>query len=214
MKDKKAKLKWVALIAGMLALIIVPFICFGARMDAWTQRFLNSAADRPGLTASILSGLLASDIVLPIPSSIVSTACGYFLGFWGGALASWLGMSVSGVLGYALAVGLGRAPLRRWLGDCELEKLEALYRRYGDWVIVLARPVPVLAEASVLFAGLGRMRFWRFLVLSLLSNAGISVAYAAIGTFSADLNSFLAAMSGAILLPWVFMVISKRYPSR
>jgi len=201
-------------VAAVLGLVVVPFLFFGERIDAWTQAFLGSAAGRPGTTAAVLGGLLASDIVLPVPSSIVSTGCGYFFGFLGGTFVSWVGMSVSCILGFALAANVGRGPLRRWLGDREVEKLAALYGRYGDWVIVLARPVPVLAEASVLFAGLGRMRFGRFTVFSLLSNAGISAAYAAIGRFSADVNSFLAGLAGAILLPWVFMVVSKRVAKR
>jgi len=214
MKDGKAKLKWAVLVAAVLALIIVPFLCFGERIDGWTDSFLDSAAQHQVRTAAVLSGLLASDIVLPVPSSIVSTACGYFLGFWCGTLASWLGMSFSCVAGFALAAVLGREPLRRWLGDRELAKLEALYARHGDWVIMLTRPVPVLAEAAVLFAGLGHMRFRRFMILSLLSNLGISAAYAAIGKYSADISSFLAAMAGAILLPWVFMVVSERVAGR
>ena len=63
--------------------------------------------------------------------------------------------------------------------------------RFGEWVIVVSRPIPVLAEASVLFAGLSGMPASRFLLLSTLSNLGISAVYAAVGAFSASTNSFL-----------------------
>ena len=59
----------------------------------------------------------------------------------------------------------------------------------------------ILAEAAVLFAGMGKMPFTRFILLSTLANLGVSAAYAAIGAFAAGVNSFLLAFAGAMLLP-------------
>ncbi len=64
-------------------------------------------------------------------------------------------------------------------------------------------PVPVLAEASVLFAGMSKMNFRRFLIISTLSNLGISIVYAAVGAYSVSENSFLLAFAGAIIIPAV-----------
>jgi glutathione peroxidase len=49
-------------------------------------------------------------------------------------------------------------------------------------MVLLMRPVPVLAEASVVFAGMGRMRFPRFLLMTTLANMLISGAYAWMGS--------------------------------
>jgi membrane protein DedA with SNARE-associated domain len=78
-------------------------------------------------------------------------------------------------------------------------------------VFVVARPIPVLAEASVLFAGMSRMPLNRFIMLSTLSNRSISMVYAAIGAMSATVNSFLLAMAGSILVPWLAMIASKKF---
>lgn len=71
----------------------------------------------------------------------------------------------------------------------------------------MARPVPVLAEASAVFAGIGGMRPGRFLTISVLANLGISAAYAAVGHFSASADSFFLAVLGAWLLPTVAMLL-------
>jgi membrane protein DedA with SNARE-associated domain len=78
--------------------------------------------------------------------------------------------------------------------------------------MVLCRPVPVLAEASVVFAGLVHAPLGRFLRLTAFSNLGIALGYSAVGAFAGREHStgaFLLAFLGALLLPGVFMVISR-----
>jgi uncharacterized membrane protein YdjX (TVP38/TMEM64 family) len=200
---------WTLLCAVILALILVPFFVFGDDVELWTRQVLQAATGRPLRTAVVLGGLLATDIVLPVPSSLVSTACGFFLGVVSGTLTSWAGMNASCLMGFAITMWLGRPLAARLLQPREMEQLERMSHRYGAWALVLARPVPVLAEASVLFAGLGRVRPRQFLVLTTLSNGGISVTYALIGALSADINAFLVAMAGAIAVPWLFLSIAK-----
>ena len=112
--------------------------------------------------------------------------------------------------GFGWGRNFGRPLASRMIGVGELEWLEDKGRRFGDWVIVETRPVPVLAEASVLFAGMSRMQTIQFLMLSTLSKLAISAVYAAIGALSASVNSFLIAMAGSILVPWLAMMVFKR----
>ena len=207
---EKPKKRWLLLWAVVVAIILLPFFVVGGYIDTWTREFLASASGQPVLVAVVLGLLLATDILLPVPSSVVSTAAGLFLGFAAGLVTSLAGMTVSCIAGFWLGAGLGRPMASRMVGTGELKRLENMSRRFGDWIIVIARPVPVLAEASVLFAGMSRMPASRFMLLSTLSNLGISAAYAAIGAMSATINSFLFAMAGAILIPWFAMVIMKK----
>ncbi len=186
--------------------MIVPFIIFGEHVDAWTTQLIEGPRQHPGLVSAILGGLLSSDILLPVPSSIVSTACGLLLGLVPGTLVSLTGMVTSCIIGYSLAATFGRPFVSRMVGDASMQQFETLRKRYGQWVIILARPVPVLAEISVLFAGVSRMPFGRFLLLSTLSNLGISLVYAAIGAYAADLNAFFIAVAGSVLLPGIGML--------
>ena len=64
--------------------------------------------------------------------------------------------------------------------------MEAVADRYGPLFLVLARGVPVFAEASVLLMGLHRLSWRRFLPVVVASNLGIAWAYSALGTWAAD----------------------------
>ena len=204
--EKRSPVAWTIITIVALAVIIVPFVLFGERVDAWTTAFIEGPRQHAGVVSLALGGLLGSDILLPVPSSIVSTACGLLLGFVRGTLTSLAGMIVSCGAGYALAAGLGRPFVKRMVGDDSMRHFEALDRRFGFWAIILSRPVPVLAEVSVLFAGLGRMPFGRFFLLTTLSNLAISAIYAWIGAYAADLNAFLLAVAGSVLLPGIGML--------
>jgi uncharacterized membrane protein YdjX (TVP38/TMEM64 family) len=160
----------------LLAAILLPFLIWGGRIEAWTLAFLRSGAGR-WTVAAVVAGLLASDIALPVPSSLVSTAAGSLLGFAAGAAASWAGMCLGCVVGYRL----GRA------GRADVSRVRAARDRYGDWILVLFRPIPVLAEASVVMAGLARVPWPRFVLLTFSSNLAVSVAYAYLGSRMAGL---------------------------
>jgi uncharacterized membrane protein YdjX (TVP38/TMEM64 family) len=201
--------RWVLLSTGVLAIILVPFFLFGEQIETWTESFLESASHQSNWVALVLGSLLATDILVPVPSSLTSTAAGFFLGLAGGTATSLAGMTVSCVVGYWLGARFGRPVANRLVGEQELARLEKLRQRFGDWVIVVTRAVPVLAEASALFAGISGMPMRQFLLLSTLSNLGISAVYAAVGTFSATVNSFLFAFGGSILVPLVAMILTK-----
>jgi len=212
---KSRTLRWILLAGLILAIILVPFFILGARMDQWISAFIKTTARHSLATASVLCTLLASDILLPIPSSIVSTSAGFLLGFPGGFMTSWAGMTIACLAGYWLGAKSRNKLSSRLMGTDEMRKLEQLNLKLGDWFIVTARAIPVLAEASVLFAGIGAMPLPRFLMLSTLSNAAVSAVYAGTGAYSASANSFLLAFAASILFPLIGMILARRrQPSR
>ena len=191
--------------SAILAIILLPFFFFGKQIENWTAEVLNGSVARP-VAGLLMGGLLASDIILPVPSSLASTACGYLLGILPGTLVSFAGMTISSIAGYWLGRKPGSFVFSRSLGPREAERLEHMNRKFGLWLIVIARPVPVLAEASVFFAGLTHMRFRPFVVLVSLSNLGISAVYAAVGAKSAEMDTFLIAFGASLALPLLFMI--------
>ncbi len=200
-------MRWAVLWAVLIGLVLVPFFLFEEQFNALAARIVQSDTSRM-LSAAGIVALLALDVFLPIPSSIVATAAGVLLGLWKGTVVVWTGLMIGCLLGYGVGKrGTGAA---RWMvGSESLTRAESLMRRYGDAAIVLCRPVPVLAEASVVFAGLVRAPFTRFAWLTAASNLGIAAGYAAFGAFSMRVDSFLAAFLGALLLPGLALGISR-----
>jgi membrane protein DedA with SNARE-associated domain len=140
---------------------------------------------------------------------VVSTAAGYLLGVSQGTLVGWSGMTLGCLLGYAIGSYGGRPVTRRFVGDSELERAAGAHSRHGDWGLIALRSVPVLAEASVILAGIVRMPFRRFVALTCLSNLGISAAYAAVGAYAVRVESFLLAFAGAIVIPAVAIFVAR-----
>jgi uncharacterized membrane protein YdjX (TVP38/TMEM64 family) len=196
-------MRWTILSLILGAMVLVPFLLFENQFNAFAAELARGEGPR-SLAAGGIFGLLALDVFLPVPSSIVSTAAGVLLGLVGGAAVVFAGMMTACLIGYYLgARGSGLA--RRLVGADGLARAAELARRHGDWALVGCRPVPVLAEASIVFAGLIRAPFGRFVGLTAASNLGISVGYAAIGAFSMRIESFLFAFLGAMLVPALAM---------
>lgn len=192
-------LRWAAVLAGLLTFILGPFALWERAVNGWSAEALRSA---PGAGLAVLvAGLLAADVVLPVPSSVVSTASGALFGWALGAAVSWAGMTLGCLVGWALGRSAGRPGLRRFVGEDELARAEGLAARFGGAALALSRPVPVLAEASVLLAGACGVPLGRALWVTGAANLGVSLAYGLVGAFSARVDSFLMAFAGAMVLP-------------
>lgn len=192
--------RWLTVLAPALLLILVPFGLFGPQLDAWTEQALRSHEVATIIFIVVVS-LLAVDIILPIPASIVSTMGGALLGGPAGIIASWIGMTLGSLAGYALGRVGGRPILQRLAGPLSLDALERDVTRFGAHMLVTGRAVPVLAEATTLIAGVARMPLGEFVVMSAAANLGVSAVYSTVGALSANVGSFLLAFSGSILLP-------------
>jgi uncharacterized membrane protein YdjX (TVP38/TMEM64 family) len=178
--------RWTLAGALTLAAILVPFAIAGPFVETWAPRHLQTQSGALAIAAPIVT-LLAVDVLLPVPSSIVSTLAGALLGFPAGFAASLVGMTLGCQLGY----GLGRwgAPfVRRLIADDELARVSAHVERRGAWAFALLRPVPVLAEASAFWAGVMRVPPPRFFAVTLVANAAISAIYAAAGAAAGALR--------------------------
>jgi len=153
--------------------------------------------------------LLATDVFLPIPSSLVSTLAGSQLGAAGGTAASWIGMSLGAVLGFAIARRFGPRLVAWMTRPDDLRRTTALIERFGPLLLVLGRGVPVLAEATVLLFGMHGLTWRRFLPPVLLANLGLALAYSLFGELAERYHSLPLAIAVAIALP-VLMVAAFR----
>jgi uncharacterized membrane protein YdjX (TVP38/TMEM64 family) len=205
-------MRWALLIGLMFALIIIPFLIFQKQFEA-LGTWLAEGHASGWASASIIAALLALDVFLPVPSSIVSTGAGVLLGFWRGAAVIWIGMTVGCAIGYAFGAKAAGAA-RRMVGEDGLARASTVMDRHGSWALVVCRPIPVLAESSVVFAGLVHSPVQSFVWMTTLSNLGIALAYAAVGAYSMEVQSFLLTFVAALALPGVAMLAGKLWLTR
>ncbi len=197
-------MRWSLAGLVLLGLILVPFVVMDESVAALAERWLRAGTGRL-LIAATVPVLLTLDTVLPIPSSVVATASGAFLGLGLGASVSWLGLQLGVVMGYVLGRAIGVPAVRRLVGPSEMERAERLHRRWGAVSLLACRAVPVLAESSVMVAGAVRMSFRQFVWLTGLSNAGVALVYAAVGAYALEARTFLLAFVASLALPGALM---------
>jgi len=144
------------------------------------------ALERGGAAGAALGvGLLAADVVLPVPSSLVMVALGRLYGLWWGGVLGLAGSVLSGLLAWALG-RRGGPWVDRALGERARIAAEAWLARHGTFALALARPVPILAETLALLAGARRMPFARVLLASTLGILPAAFLYAWAGASARD----------------------------
>lgn len=190
-----------ALILLVLAGIIVPFLIWGEQFDAvlsldgarrWMEDY-GSWAWAAGM------GLLISDIILPIPSTVVMSAMGWMYGWWLGGLIAAGGSFLSGVVAYGLCRWLGHGVARWIAGEEGLRRGELLFAQKGGWLVALSRWAPVLPEAVACLAGMMRMRWGTFVLALACGSLPLGFAFAAIGHLGHGNPGWAVALSA--LLP-------------
>lgn len=193
----------------VLLVPVIPFLLLGSSLDDLVHPWQTAEASA-SLTALAVVGILATDILLPIPSSVVSTLGGVRLGWPGGTAASWLGMTAGAVIGFVIARRWGRTVALWFTREDDLRHVQAAQARFGTLLLVIVRGVPVFAEASVLLAGLSGMSWRQFLVPVSISNLGIALVYSAFGDIAGRHQWLPAAAAIAIAIPVLLAAAAQR----
>lgn len=202
--------RWSIAITLVLLAPVVPFLLFGDWAEARIERWLDEALS-PSATAAMVVGALTSDILLPVPSSFVSTLAGSRLGVAVGAAVIWIGMTAGCALGFALARWLGRPLALRFSSPEDLQRMEMVAKRGGPLILALMRPLPILAEASVLLVGAIGLSWRQFLPVVCLANFGLAVAYAALGYWAHEQGNLPVALAGSVVVPILATFAARRW---
>ena len=189
----------LSLTAAAVAVPLVPWLLWGARLDHAVAEWLDPPPPAPVLAAAEI-GVLAADILLPVPSSLVTTLGGASLGLAAGTACGWLGMTLGSLAGWLL----GRIAGHRGLAAVDRstrEAIETRERRFGPLVVVLTRPLPILAEAAALLAGATGMPWSTFLAAAAPANLAIAFAWSLAGSLGRDADSFQWVAIAALAVP-------------
>jgi uncharacterized membrane protein YdjX (TVP38/TMEM64 family) len=153
--------------------------------------------------------LLVADIWLPVPSSIIMTANGALFGVLLGTMLSIIGSLGASLVGF----GMGRAGsnvLRRLVTAPEYETSELLLKRWGIAVILITRPVPILAETFAILAGASSLRWTQFTVASAAGISPAAFLYALAGATASDLRIGSLIFLLVLLLTGIFWWIGHK----
>jgi membrane protein DedA with SNARE-associated domain len=138
--------------------------------------FATSAIGSWGWLAVFLLMVLESACI-PVPSEAIMLYGGFLVSRGDAEMAAIVVAGVLGnVVGSWIAWWVGRTKGREWVlrwhwlhvTPRRLEAAERWFGRYGDWAVLIARCLPIVRTFISLPAGIARMPFWRFTVLTLI----------------------------------------------
>lgn len=132
-----------------------------------------------------------------VPSALLISVAALSYAPVAGVLLAMLAVAVAAVLGYALGHWLSEQLLRRWLSLRMQSQLQAHGRRYGLWLVFIARLNPALSNDLISFAaGAARLPFWSYLAATLAGTAPLAILIVIIGGHSESLSRALLLISG------------------
>ncbi|MCB9564706.1 MAG: VTT domain-containing protein [Kofleriaceae bacterium] len=170
------------------------------------ERYL--AAGGAGASA-LAMGLLAADIVLPVPSSLVIAYLGAAHGAAIGAALATAAVLAGALVGFAIGRA-SRGAIGRWVGEAERARLDALLARWSMAGVAATRPVPVLAETVAVVAGTSPTLGWgRFAIAAGLGIVPFAALNAAAGAEARD-GSFGLAVVAALVIGAALWLIGRR----
>lgn len=172
--------------ATTLCIPTIPFVVVGELPGQTWLQGTGLPALGLGLTGA---ALLALDVLLPIPSSILGTLLGARLGLWPGFAWTLTGLFVGHLIGFSL----GRLWPARFAPD--------IARAPTGIAVFLSRPVPVFAEAVAIAAGAARLPWRTYVLWCLPGDAIYAAALATVGAQLVPEKHFILALAIPMLLP-------------
>lgn len=193
----------------LAAIVLVTFFIWGDFFMGFFSRegSVRWLADHGAWAWAAGVVLLMSDLLLPLPATLIMSALGYVYGpVWGGFISAG-GSFMAGAGGYWLCRMMGEGAARSVLGDKDFERGKALSERdLGGWVVVLSRWLPVFPEVISCMAGLTGMSALRFHLALLCGSLPLGFTYAYIG--HSGIEDPLAAVAfSAGLPPLIWLVV-------
>jgi uncharacterized membrane protein YdjX (TVP38/TMEM64 family) len=162
-----------------------------------------------GAGASIV-GLLAVDVFLPVPSSIVMVLSGVLFGTGIGGMLSLFGSIIGNVLGYEIMQRYGPAFCSRFVKEEDISRIRPMIEKYGAVAVILSRPLPVVMETVSLAAGLCGMPRKKFFASSLIGTFPICFLYAYAGATSMQFRTIVPTMFMLVCIPAIGWIVGQR----
>ncbi len=184
------------LLAFALAVPLIPFIAIGELPGMeWLEG--NSTM----FTFFYGAGLLSADIILPLPSSLIAVFLGAKLGWALGAISNFAGLMTGSLIGYGMGWYIGRPILDKMVSKQSQDIYEKMENQMSYWALGITRSIPILAEASVIIAGVARLNLKKIIPVLIVSNLFLAMLYSAFGFYGIEQSSPTLLFLGGIIVP-------------
>tara|TARA_B000000460_G_scaffold234115_1_gene194326 strand:- start:1305 stop:1808 length:504 start_codon:yes stop_codon:yes gene_type:complete len=132
----------------------------------------NALIENYGFIGVFVAMILQSIIPIAIPSDAVVIGA-VVLGIDNIAviIASTLGSTIGGIIGFSITRKGGKPLAIRFIGKKNIERLENWFEKWGNFIIVFGRAMPFLSSDAIAYAaGLTKINIKLFIPLALLGS--------------------------------------------
>lgn len=135
-------------------------------------------------------------VIAPLSGTTVKLASGALFGVWEGMLLSLLGDTLGGTLNYWIARIFGRAGIAKFAGKKALAQVDHAAQRVRGWRILLGARLLLSSVYDFISyaAGLARISFVQYLVVTAIGGIPISVLFAMLGNATVESDSVTRVM--------------------
>jgi uncharacterized membrane protein YdjX (TVP38/TMEM64 family) len=177
-------------------------------IEAVRDYILSYGAWAPVVSAGlmVLQALLAF-----LPSFILAFANGLAFGaFWGGML-SLVSAALAAAISFGIAHALGRTLAEAIVGKRSLGAADKWFARYGVYAVLIARLVPVVSFDAISYAaGLTRMRFFGFLIATVVGMTPATFVYSFLGQRAPQYINVLLVIFGIAIATGIVVAVVNR----
>jgi uncharacterized membrane protein YdjX (TVP38/TMEM64 family) len=194
---------------GILALFLVLFFLIEALgipllvdPTPWLQH--------GGIWAATLGvGLLITDVLLPVPSSLVMVAHGALFGVLIGTMLSLLGSTGAALFGFWIG-RRGEKFLKRLMTAEERERANRLLEHWGMLAIIMTRPIPLLAETVAITAGASPLGWGRTALAALAGSLPPALLYAFTGASAGRFENTALMFLFVLFITGLFWIVGRK----
>ena len=212
-------MRLVVLVLAIFLVVLAGFLLLGESRLADPQATLDLFDRYRPWAVPLGFGLMAADLLLPVPSSAImnwygstySASLGTAAGTVVGGLVGAAACLTASLLAYGLCRWLGRPAALRIAGAADLERMQRFFARWGSLTIVAARPLPMVAEAVFCLAGLSGVPFGRFVLASAVGALPFALLFAYLGAVGRQLQEPLLFMTLSIVIPLALWIPAAIY---
>jgi uncharacterized membrane protein YdjX (TVP38/TMEM64 family) len=203
------KTYWL-LVCGILMVFLLLFLVLEALEIPLLTEPKHLMSGHAGLVAITGVALLCADILLPVPSSLVMIAHGAVFGIVVGTLLSLVGSVGAALIGFLIgrhSDGL----LNRFMSNQERAQSNQLLDKWGIYAIIVTRPIPLLAETTILLAGASNISWWQMLFAALVGSLPPALLFAISGATAVNLDHGVLSFGIVLLIAGCFWILGRRF---
>lgn len=197
-------MKKILIPLGVTSFFIIGLYLLFENIEPFFADLLIQAKDNPIQYAFLSFIILVSDIILPVPSSIVMYSNGAVLGLFKGFLLSLISVILSSIIGYF--IGCGSSAILKNEVDVSTGRI---LEKYGYVAILITRGIPIISESVCIVCGFNRYNFTAYLVLNVVGYIPVCLIYAYFGSIAINRDLFFISFVCSLFITFFLWLLGK-----